>query len=353
VLAAPREAGTPEAVRARDAIAAYLSTLGFTVQLEPFRFAPSTLWALPVLGAGLGWLGLILLPLLVLPHTPSWGALVVWTVGAASLGSVAWGIGAGWTALPFGGAPREDANLVATRGPRVRRWIVAHLDSKAQGHSMAGRLGAVWMLVAAAVVLTVLAFARLRGAVPIGAAGVGAGLAVLTGALAGRGRLKGKSLGARDNASGVLAALTLAEALTDDETGILITGAEEFGLVGSRAFVQRHAAALRGQSIINLDTLDDTGALVVVRHDANGAALAEAVAATLAPVGLPAETRRLPLGILVDSLPLARAGAQAVTVARLDWSTLRRIHTAQDTADDLAFDTAERVGRALAASLPG
>lgn len=348
MLAAPREAGTPEAARAREAVAAYLSSLGFTVQSEPFRFAPSTLWALPVLGAGLGWLGLILLPLLVLPHTPSWGALVVWAVGAVSLGAVAWGIGAGWTALPLGGAPREDANLVATRGPRVWRWIVAHLDSKAQGHSMAGRLAAVWMLIAAAAGLTVLAAARISGALPVGVAGAGAGLAVLAGALAGRGRLKGTSIGARDNASGVLAALALAEALGDDETGIVVTGAEEFGLVGSRAFVQRHRAELAGQAVINLDTLDDTGALVVVRHDENGAALAEAVAAALAPVGLPVRRRRLPLGILVDSLPLARAGARAVTVARLDWSTLRRIHTARDTADGLAFDTAQRVGRALA-----
>jgi Zn-dependent M28 family amino/carboxypeptidase len=235
----------------------------------------------------------------------------------------------------------------------VRRWIVAHLDSKAQGHSMAGRLAAVWVLVAAAVVLTLLAIARLQGALPIGAAGAGAGLAVLAGALAGRGRLKGTSLGARDNGSGVLAALTLAEALVDDETGILITGAEEFGLIGARAFAQRHAAELAGQPIINLDTLDDTGALVVVRHDGSGAALAAAVAGALAPVGLPVRARRLPLGILVDSLPLARAGAHAVTVARLDWSTLRRIHTAGDTADGLAFDTAERVGRALAATPAG
>jgi hypothetical protein len=271
----------------------------------------------------------------------------VWTLGAASLAALAWGVGAGWAALPFGGEPREDANLVATRGAPVRRWIVAHLDSKAQGHSMAGRLLAVWTLIAAAVTLTVLAAARLQRPLAIGIAAAGAGLTVVAGALAGRGRLKGKSLGARDNASGVLAALTAAEGLTATDTGILITGAEEFGLVGSRAFAQLHAGELAGCEVINLDTLDDTGALVVVRHDAHGASFGRAVAAVLAPLGLPVQSRRLPLGILVDSLPLARAGARAVTVARLDWSTLRTIHTARDTAQDFAFDTAERVGRAL------
>jgi len=101
---------------------------------------------------------------------------------------------------------------------------------------------------------------------------------------------------------------------------------------------------------VNLDTLDDTGVLAVVSHDGGGAALAERVAAALGVLGIPVRSRRLPLGILVDSLPLARAGAQAVTVARLDWSTLRRLHTARDTADGLAFATAERVGRALGRS---
>jgi hypothetical protein len=48
----------------------------------------------------------------------------------------------------------------------------------------------------------------------------------------------------------------------------------------------------------------------------------------------------------VDSLPLARAGATAITLARLDWSTLRRIHTPADTVDAVSFKTAMSVGRA-------
>jgi hypothetical protein len=347
LLASPREAGTPEAAAAREVVAAHLSALGFTVTQQAFRFSPSSLWALPILGGGLGWLGLVTLPLLVSPRTPPWGAAVVWSLGAASLALVAWGIGAGWTALPLGGALREDANLIATRGPRVRRWIVAHLDTKAQGHSMAGRLVAVWALMVAAALLTVLAAVRLRAPVPLGAAAVGTAAAVLAGALAGRGRLTGKSLGARDNASGLLAALVAAEGLTGDATGILVTGAEEFGLVGARAFIQARAGELAGCEVVNLDTLDDTGTLAVVGHDAAGLALAQEVAAQLGASGLAARPRRLPLGILVDSLPLARAGAKAVTVGRLDWSTLRRIHTPRDTPDGVAFDTAERVGRAL------
>ena len=58
--------------------------------------------------------------------------------------------------------------------------------------------------------------------------------------------------------------------------------------------------------------------------------------------------KRLPLGILVDSLPLARAGAQAVTVGRLTWNTLRVIHTPADVPETLSLEVAEQVGRALA-----
>jgi hypothetical protein len=50
----------------------------------------------------------------------------------------------------------------------------------------------------------------------------------------------------------------------------------------------------------------------------------------------------------VDSWPLARAGASAVTVARLDWRTLRLIHTPRDTMDGLSLETARAVGAAVA-----
>jgi hypothetical protein len=55
----------------------------------------------------------------------------------------------------------------------------------------------------------------------------------------------------------------------------------------------------------------------------------------------------LPLGIFVDSAPLAKTRAPSVTIGRLTWNTLRRIHTIADTPVGLSFDTAERVGKAV------
>jgi hypothetical protein len=303
------------------------------------------LLGLPIFGAGIGLSALLALPLLTLPAVPAAGALAVWAVMLAAATSLATGIAAGW--LPFGEA-REDANVIAVRSEApIRRWIVAHLDTKAQGQSMAGRLVAVWVLAAAITGAIALVVARLWGPVPLWLSAAGAVLGVVAGALTGRGRLKGTSRGARDNGSGVVAALAFAEASSDEGTGVLITGAEEFGLVGARVFA-RVQGSLKGIEVVNIDTIDDEGVLFVVSHDPRGVASATALAARLGSLGLTVRTRRLPLGILVDSLPLARAGAAAVTVGRLTWRTLRLIHTPADVPDGLSLEPAERVGRAIA-----
>ncbi len=340
-----REAGTPSAESARSAIVAFLRGLGWQVEVQRFRFSTGALLGFPVLGAGLGWLALLDVPLLLLAHVPPWLALVVLLLGGAGLALIVAGVSLGWARL---GDTREDANLVATRGGgAVRRWIVAHADSKAQGHSMAGRLVAVWVVIVASLGLVALAAARLRGPVGVGWVAAGAAAATAASFLAGRGRLRGASCGAADNASGLLAALTAAECCGEG-VGVLVTGAEEFGLVGARIFAQERAAALASTDVVNCDTLDDTGTLYIVTHDRRGDGLAARLAAALGALALPLRRRRLPLGIFVDSHPLARGGAAAVTLGRLTWRTLRRIHTARDTADALRWDTAEQVGRALA-----
>ena len=143
-------------------------------------------------------------------------------------------------------------------------------------------------------------------------------------------------------------ALAAAEALQGADTGILITGAEEFGLVGARIFAAECGGTITGSVIVNLDTIDQEGQLALVSHDARGMELARRVAPGLATVGLPIRLRRLPLGILTDSVPFARRGIPALTIGRLTWRTLRLIHTPADTADGLSLDTAIRIGRALA-----
>jgi Peptidase family M28 len=349
ILALPREAGTAEASKARELVADYLRDLGYTTVYQRFTFAPSTLRAFPLFGEGLGLLALILFPLLGTPSVPAWSGLAVWTCGVSAVAIVAAGVGLGWVSL--GESPREDANLIATRGSELpRRWVVAHLDSKAQVHSMAGRLIAVWVSILAIVILSALAALRLRGPVAPGWLAVGGGTAILASFLARRGRLSGYSVGARDNGSGIVAALAAAEAAEGSGLGILITGAEEFGLVGARVFA-RLTPGLAQLEFLNVDTVDQEGALYLVSHDARGEALAGRLEPALARIGVSIRRRRLPLGIFVDSAPLSRSGAAAITIGRLTWATLRRIHTVGDTADGLSLITAVEVGRALATSI--
>jgi hypothetical protein len=289
---------------------------------------------------------LLVLPLLVMPVWEK-AALLVWLAGLAAVASLGIGVGLGWTTL---GAPlREDANLLARRpGAEVKLWLVAHLDTKAQLQSMAGRLVAVWVAGTAVLLVTGLALVRVFAPLPLWAAAAACLLAVAGGALVARGRLRGGSPGARDNATGLLAVLTAAERSTAPGLGILVTGAEEFGLVGARVFVQERPELLAGREVVNVDTVDDQGPFYVVYHETQGKALATHLEPLLASLGLPCRRRRLPAGIMVDSLPLAPAAARAVTLARLDWGTLRRLHTPADTADGLAFETAGRLGRLLA-----
>jgi hypothetical protein len=350
LLDTPREAGTPAAAHARRLVSDHLGALGYRVEEQPFTFFPSSLNALPMFGAGLGWLTLVQIPLCTVAGAPVWAALAAWVVGLAGLGALVRGTALGWSSL--GGGVRHDANLVATRGSApVQRWIVAHLDTKAQGQSLAGRAVGAGVVALALLVLSALAVWRLWGPVDSDVVAYAAVLALVACGLAARGALRGTSPGARDNGTGLLAALVAAEAAPGEGVGVLITGAEEFGLVGARVFAAEYGPQLLGVEVVNLDTLDDQGTLYVVSHDAPGARLAASFEAGLSGVAPGIRRRGQPLWAFVDSGPLARAGAAALTLARLDWGTLRRIHTRRDTAEGLGFRTAEAVGRLVASPI--
>lgn len=291
--------------------------------------------------------------MLLSPNASPPAALLFWALGTTSLGLLAWTFGRGVT--PPGAVLRQDANLIATRpGSQVEYWLVAHLDTKAQGHSMAGRLVAAWWVVVS--VALMLGFAVLRlwsGTRPIDPILVLAmvAVAVVAGALAGRGRLKGTTPGARDNGTGLLALLSAVEQTRDPAIGVIVTGAEEFGMVGARHLVQAEPALVAGAAVINLDTLSDSGSIYVITHRASGSALANSVREALLPLGVSIVRRKLPFGIVTDGVSLARVAGAVVDVSRLDWSVLRLMHTPQDTLDGLDPAFAESLGRVLGRAL--
>ena len=103
-----------------------------------------------------------------------------------------------------------------------------------------------------------------------------------------------------------------------------------------------------GCAVVNFDTIDDAGTVYVVRHDNRSAPLARLTVDLLKGLAPSVHERRLPVGILTDSLPLSRVAAGTITIGRLDRHTLRRMHTPLDAPGTCGYETARRVGQAVA-----
>jgi hypothetical protein len=348
-VAVPRLPGS-EAVRAvEDLIVDRLVATGYRVERQAFRTSVARLRAVGVVGAGLGWCALAFFPLLVLPFP----GYVVAATGAAALAMVA--------LVAVGVARRRPSetqavaanNIIATRSATPACWLVAHSDSKAQRLSLRGRVVALAALGVGTVGLVVCLIIRVAGPLPDGAVAPWILFTLAGGAAMAVSWSAGDSPGAVDNASGIIAVLVAAELARDGlDVGVLITGAEEYGMEGARAWT---AAAGPQGVFVNFDGLDDRGAFNLMRHKPAGGgappgtvsatAVFDTVAAAIHDHGHALRRSRLPLGIFVDGSVLAGAGMAGVTVSRGDWHTLGVVHTPRDTADRTGTRSAVEAGR--------
>lgn len=213
---------------------------------------------------------------------------------------------------------------------------MAHLDTKSQPVPMLLRIGGI--LAASVAMLTAIIGSFIPPLhelgtifwVPLTVVGAAGSLAVLLSTVGNRSR------GAVDNASGVAAAMLSAiEAPPGTPVGVLLTSAEEMGLGGAWAWVREQAVRYPTREVkraINFDGLDDVGTLTCMADPDNpftgGLRLASAGGTELT-------LRRVLPGIMVDSLALNRAGWDAVTISKGNFSTLARIHTPADSPDRL------------------
>ncbi|MBK8250954.1 MAG: M28 family peptidase [Gemmatimonadetes bacterium] len=232
-------------------------------------------------------------------------------------------------------ARRAGINLVGTRGsPTV--WLVAHLDTKSQPMPTLVRAALLVILGLVLVGTVLVGFswpARAEAPWVIPLVGTVAGI-VLSFATVGE-----DSPGARDNGTGVAAVLATIERLPPTASlGVVFPSAEELGLAGMRAWVRGRP---RGTAI-NVDTVDDDGALRCMVHGAQSRPLAGAVARA----GQVRVSGVIP-GLLTDGVALADAGWQAVTVSGGTWRTLARIHRPGDTVVGLTGRGADDVARLL------
>ena len=341
---APRAAGSAAEDEAREYCARVLRASGFDVVHERFDYSelPGR-YGTPI-GGAIAWLSVVATALLGGSGKSAHIVALVFALGLALLGAWTWRmLGAGVLTIPWQRA--SSVNLVATRGsasPRV--WLVAHLDSKSQPIPSAARVVGVVMLatslaVTLAALLLTLAGAEMRMLWWIGAALATAGAVPVTASVVGN-----DSNGALDNASGVAAVLDAAISMSrDSPVGVLLPSAEELGLAGARAW-GRDRSGERGIAI-NCDGVDDRGELTIMY---SGKPSIEVIDAIRDAADEPTQVRRMPLGLLLDSVAFTDAGWRSVTVSRGSLASLRRVHTRSDSLQRLRGDGIPGTARALA-----
>ena len=347
LAATPRPAGGDAEARARAYCADVLTDTGLAVAEEPFTYSqlPGRV-ATPLLGAvsailfaAVGHLGWRDQPQL---------ALTLLLGGAAIVGVIAWWIARfGVLALPWHRA--QSINLVASRGnPSI--WLVAHLDSKSQPVPILVRALGVMGLLGATVVALIVALVHVAGHDVRWMWPWITGIGVFSSLPVAASVVQSRSAGALDDASGVGTVLIVAQSLPRQlALGVVLTSAEELGLAGARAWVRGRGAA----HALNIDGVDDEGALRLTWTRRRPTALIELLTARAAEAGIPARTGRLLPGALLDGVAFAEAGWEVVTVSRGTIRTVARIHTPGDSLDRLTGDgiavTASIIVAAIAA----
>jgi hypothetical protein len=336
----PRPAGGTEEARARAYCAEVLTGAGLAVAEEPFSYSqlPGRV-ATPLLGAisaalfatvgHLGW------------RNEPGIALLLLLGGAAILGAAGWWV-ARFGVLDLRWLRAQSSNLVASRGnPSV--WLVAHLDSKSQPVPILVRaLGVIGLLVGALGAVTIASLHASGNDVRWMWPWI-TGLGVLSSLPVAASVVRSRSPGALDDASGVSTVLLVAQSLPRQlALGVVLTSAEELGLAGARAWVRGRGAV----HAVNVDGVDDKGALRLTWTRQRPADLLNLLASRASEAGMPVHIGRLIPGALLDGVALADAGWQVVTVSRGTLGTVARIHTPGDALEHLSGE-----GVAITASI--
>lgn len=325
LASAPRPTGSVRIAVLRERCAQELQALGYDTREMPFGYsafpgrygtpAVSALGMAVAASAGhLGANGAMVAPLAVMLT----GILVLGLLGR-------WLARDGVLHAPWIRA--QGVNLEASRPGRAPAvWLCAHLDSKSQPVPTLVRSAGIVLQAVGSLAILVLAAGAAFGASAPFAVWVGATIVTLAGAIPVVSGVVGPhSPGALDNASGVVTVIAAARRLTDVEgVGIVITDAEELGMAGAHAWGSTRPGAV----VLNCDGVDDRGPTRVMHPGMRPPAILHALRVTASPVP---DVRRLPPGVLTDSVAIARRGGQSVTFSKGTWVSLARVHSRKDS----------------------
>ena len=159
--------------------------------------------------------------------------------------------------------------------------------------------------------------------------------------------------GANDNLSGCYMGIALLKALKDEgiefentELGVVLTGSEEAGLRGAKAWCEAHKDEFSDVPtfIYSYDTIHDPKFLMVNYRDLNGTVKADKDASDLfmeAADELNIQCRKgmvPPLGGATDSAAFAQAGMRAAGLTGLNHKLESYYHTRRDSYDNMNLD---------------
>jgi len=362
-LARPRRAGSGEDEAVAREIAQRLEQLGWTVERQPFRFSNLVnlviaveVLACLVLTAAAAWPGVI----------PAWIPailiLVLLTltnriVHAAQTRAVVLGADA---RRPARILPRfATANLIAApphspNNPSASHlYLVAHYDSKSQFMPIVVRVTLFVAAIGGGVSFAGLTLAGLLFPALLPVANLAGILAMITAvplAVLLLVEVGNASPGAIDNASGVGLVLHLADLLTARpdllqrlRVTLLITSAEEFGLLGAVAYL-RQLTRSGEPYILNFDGVGVDGNLYYADAPAQSPGhLVALIREACHELSIPIKKYALP-GALFDHTPFAQRRFDAVSLTAIGRAT-RFVHTPDDTPDKLHVRGFEQAGR--------
>jgi len=345
-----RPTSRAEAVAAA-ALVRRLEAAGVDARTEPFR-GYST-FAAPfaiVLGAAIA-------PLLLgaSRRLPRLAAAGLAAAGLITEGSLR------WAPLTRALSRRPSRNVVATIEPagdaRRTLCLVAHMDSSRSGLIFDPRLVGLmpaWIAASSGLVLLQALLEPLAASSRRVRAGLVAVRALLLGSLGLLAEREARGVdvaGANDNASGCGVVVALAARLRKQPPEstrivILITGCEESGTLGARAFRDSHETG--DWLFVNFDNVGGPGTVrflrregVIDKWDADPGLIAAATSVAAARPDLRIAPEDAPAGLTYDTSPIHAAGGRALTFSIQDGS-IPDLHQPTDVLDNVDRDGVRR-----------
>ena len=156
--------------------------------------------------------------------------------------------------------------------------------------------------------------------------------------------------GANDNLSGCYMGIAVLKALADEgitlentEVGVILSGSEEAGLRGSKAWCEAHKGEFDDVPtiILSYDTIHDPKYLMTNYRDLNGTVKVDKGVSDLfmesaAVLNIPCKKGWVPpLGGATDSAAFAQAGFRATGITGLNHKLEDYYHTRRDTYDNM------------------